>query len=440
MTAASDLDTSKHYLAAVTAAERDSDFNMISHEVQDPAPKENESTTARIDGGFDAWMVVAAGFIAHFVIFGLVYSFGVFFAYYTKEGLGSSSSVAFIGSTGTVFIPGLGILSGRLAQQYGFRRLILIGSLLLSLGIFAASFVPDSLPLLICTQGALFGIGASLVYFPALSLPSQWFSKHRGLATGLAASGAGLGGMVFSLAVDRLITAVGIHWTLRVSAIVSCVLLLAATPFFKTRIATTKSKIDYSVVKDPRFMCLLLSCFLSNFAMFVCVDFLAVYAQEVAGLSLSNGATLLAVYNTCSTVGRIFTGLAADRWLGPTNALVISSWITATSNFAWLRCTDLPSLCVFAGVTGFFGGAFWGLLPVVVAELFGADGKMVSIVGVLYTLLAGGNFGSPPLTGWIKEHWGLWWMVVYAGCLACLSGVAATSARFLHSRELLKKV
>ncbi|KAF9367058.1 hypothetical protein CPB97_006428, partial [Podila verticillata] len=73
------------------------------------------------------------------------------------------------------------------------------------------------------SQGLLFGIGASLVYFAALSAPSHWFEKRRGLAMGIAASGSGLGGFFLAPLTQYLVDRVGIYWTLRVLAIYSLV-------------------------------------------------------------------------------------------------------------------------------------------------------------------------------------------------------------------------
>ncbi|KAI8610029.1 major facilitator superfamily domain-containing protein, partial [Chytriomyces sp. MP71] len=349
-----------------------------------------------------AWSAVAASLVTHIVLFGVIYSFGVFNAAYVSSGLGSSSTVSLVGSTSTVFIPALGILSGRLANKFGYSRMAIVGSCVLGIGLLSASFATNSLPLLILTQGALFGIGSSFIYFPALSLPAQWFVKWRGVATGIAVSGAGIGGMLFSLISNKLIDAVGLAWTLRTLAIVCTVLLLLVTPFFKPRVKAPNSNIDWSVVKDARFVCLLFSCFFANFGMFVSVDYLPLVAENL-GFSPYQGASLASIYNACSSVGRIATGIAADP-LGATNAMMLAMWVSCISNFSWVAIRSFPGLCVFAIVNGFVGGAFWGLLPTVAAGMFGTDSRLVNILGMLYTSLAFGDFGSPPLTGFIKER------------------------------------
>lgn len=39
---------------------------------------------------------------------------------------------------------------------------------------------------LFLSQGVLWGLGSSLCFIPAIGLPSQWFIKNRGIATGVA--------------------------------------------------------------------------------------------------------------------------------------------------------------------------------------------------------------------------------------------------------------
>jgi nitrate/nitrite transporter NarK len=47
-------------------------------------------------------------------------------------------------------------------------------------------------------------------------LPSQFFMRKRGLATGITSCGGGIGGAVWSVIIDKLIHKVGLPWTYRV--------------------------------------------------------------------------------------------------------------------------------------------------------------------------------------------------------------------------------
>ena len=65
----------------------------------------------------------------------------------------------------------------------------------------------------------MFGTGASLSYFSALAAPTHWFKRKRGLAMGIAASGAGLGGFILAPVAQHLVDKVGVEWTLRILGI-----------------------------------------------------------------------------------------------------------------------------------------------------------------------------------------------------------------------------
>lgn len=49
-----------------------------------------------------------------------------------------------------------------------------------------------------------------------LSLPLQWYKKHRGLASGVAASGSGFGGGLCAITVRKLLPILGYRYTMLV--------------------------------------------------------------------------------------------------------------------------------------------------------------------------------------------------------------------------------
>lgn len=78
-----------------------------------------------------------------------------------------------------------------------------------------SSFVP-SLALLFVFQGAGLGISFAIGLPIFMSFPSQWFTKRRGFATGLAVSGSGIGGGMSSLIIRGLLPRLGYRYTLLV--------------------------------------------------------------------------------------------------------------------------------------------------------------------------------------------------------------------------------
>ncbi|KAJ3096199.1 hypothetical protein HDU97_006159 [Phlyctochytrium planicorne] len=392
------------------------------------------------DGGWLAWGVVFGSFWVHFIVLGIMYSFGVYASYFIKQGKGSPSTVSFVGSFGAALLPALGIVSGRLAERFGFQRMTIIGATILSIGLLLGSFSTQIWHLFF-TQGIIYGCGSSLAYFPAVSAPSQWFVKKRGVATGIAVAGSGIGGLVMSIATQRLLDTVGFEWTLRITAIFSFVCLIAASFLIKNRIPPSPhSKTDWSVVKDTRFLLLLMMGFFATFALLVPLYFLPTYATEVLNLPITTGATLLSVYNGSSAVGRVFMGVGADSFMGRLNSLCFCMVVSGLSMiFLWTFADTLVMLAIFAVVNGFVAGGFISLFPVVVASIFGAE-RLPSLVGMLFSTSAVGNFGGAPLAGVIKERAGFKAAILYAGITTMVSSVFVIAVRLIQERRVFKKI
>ena len=82
----------------------------------------------------------------------------------------------------------------------------------------------------------MFGIGASLAYYPAISAPSHYFSKQRGLATGLAVSGVGVSGLILAPSVSQEYLTLGIRFDSIRFFRVRIVVQFDSTRFFRIRI------------------------------------------------------------------------------------------------------------------------------------------------------------------------------------------------------------
>ena len=106
----------------------------------------------------------------------------------------------------------LGPLSATLTNHFGFRAVIIGGSLLGSLGL-STSFWAPSVDLLFLTTGIITGIGFCMVYTPSVVAISFYFRKKRALATGIALCGSGVGMFIFAPLTTWLIDNYGIRGT-----------------------------------------------------------------------------------------------------------------------------------------------------------------------------------------------------------------------------------
>jgi nitrate/nitrite transporter NarK len=80
-----------------------------------------------------------------------------------------------------------------------------------------------------------------------------------------------------------------------------------------------------------------------------------VYSAAI-GLSPSDAASIISVFAACNAVGRIVSGLVADR-IGNLNVLIVCNFMTGLFCFViWLFAGTRSVLMVFAALWGFFYG------------------------------------------------------------------------------------
>ena len=113
--------------------------------------------------------------------------------------------------------------------------MIAVGAVGTVLSLVTAAFCEHSLPGLFITQGVGLGFSNGLAMPLAFAIPSHWFKRRRGLATGLATSGAGLGGGISTLIIRYLLTELGPKKTLLIYAGIQAVALLAGWCLVRVR-------------------------------------------------------------------------------------------------------------------------------------------------------------------------------------------------------------
>ena len=95
--------------------------------------------------------------------------------------------------------------------------------------------------MLIAFQGVCFGMTSGVLLMPVVLYLGQWFDKRRGLATSVIFMGSGVGGVVFPLVLNALLTSIGFAWTMRVWALAQVLLNGTALYLIKPRIRSPAS-------------------------------------------------------------------------------------------------------------------------------------------------------------------------------------------------------
>lgn len=149
-------------------------------------------------------------------------------------------------------------------------------------------------------QGLCSSLGASLVFYPALSCTATWFQKRRALAFGIVSSGSSVGGIVFPTMLARLLPAIGFGWSVRVSALLVFVMLLVGNLTIRSRIKPVPRPVTLDDYVEPfgelPFVLLALASCAGFFAMFIPINYIIVQAQE-AGVDPNMAGYLLTIMN-----------------------------------------------------------------------------------------------------------------------------------------------
>ncbi|KAF9561930.1 hypothetical protein EC968_005424 [Mortierella alpina] len=384
------------------------------------------------------WVVVAAAFFVQAIVIGTINGYGD--RYITHEYKTSSTfELAWVGTLNVVGMDLTGPVTGQIADHFGYRLSAFAGALIMGASLVATSFSTKVWQLYLF-QGILYGLGASLAFFPSLSLPSQWFKRRRGFATGIAVAGGGFGGLVISPATTAMFDKIGYQWTVRVIALVHLAIVIPASILFKARVESGRSRskrlkreqldrenavteeqkkstvtaqeqmketpsappkkkaVDFSMLKDKHFALLVaLSFFVAN-GYFNPYYFFPTYAQ-LNKASVSTASLLIGILNGSSAVGRVTMGLASDH-IGDINTLLISCLLASLSILVvWMFAgTSIPIMAVFCILYGFFSGSFVAIVPTVAAHLCGIS-RLASVTGIVYGGIAVGTLIGSPVGG-----------------------------------------
>src|SRR6478736_1512190 len=101
-----------------------------------------------------------------------------------------------------------GILMGRLSDRFGVIVPALVGGAALGTGFILASFAPN-LPAFAVAHGFLIGLGCSGTFAPLVADISMWFTRRRGIAVAVCASGNYLAGAIWPPVLQHFFTGAG---------------------------------------------------------------------------------------------------------------------------------------------------------------------------------------------------------------------------------------
>ena len=395
------------------------------------------------------WVVVVGTFLILTMGFGSAYSFGTFFTPLQDQFGASRAAVSAAFSLAILTLFSVGPFSGTLADRLGPRVLVAGGTALVGCGLILASQA-QALWHVQASFAICIGGGVGMAYVPAVGAVQKWFDRRRGLASGIAVSGIGVGTLIVPPIGALLIAQ--LDWRPAFLAIGAIVVLAGGAaglmvrnpsstdPESEAAPAARQGVSLREAVRSRPFVLLLIGFLLASLGQFTPIAHLVPYAQD-RGVSAQTAATLLSLLGVGSAVGRFAIGAGADR-IGRWRALGLSFGGVGLSCLLWLVSDGMLGLGAFAVLVGLFWGGSVALAPSVMADYFGTR-AVSGIIGVLYAGVGLGALVGPVMAGLVFDLWNSYLIAIaysiIAPVLAAVSVLVAESPESWRRRHAARE-
>jgi MFS family permease len=382
---------------------------------------------------FYGWRIVAAAFVVLFTAYGAQYCFGVFFAALLDEFRWSRAGLSGVFSLYAFTYCVVGFPAGRLTDRWGPRAVITTGGVLLG-GALAAMTLVTRLWEPYVLYGVVAALGMGTAYVPCNTTVVKWFARRRGLAVGLASTGASLGTFALPPVAQAIVDAAG--WRAAFAAFgtgVFAALALAAPVMRREpRSMGLRPDGDTATAAPPaarqpggwslgdamgtRAFWLIAAAFTATWlAVFIPLVHLVPFARDL-GYNAGTGAWLVSALGAGAVGGRLVMGPVSDR-IGRKPAIVTAMVIQALAFLGFASVQGLDALVVTSVAFGYSYGTISALFPAIVGDFFGPD-HAGSLVGFLFMLAGSLAAWGPLIAGLVYDATGGYGLIFHTAAAA----------------------
>ena len=297
-----------------------------------------------------------------------------------------------------------GILIGRLSDRFGVLVPVLAGASCLGTGLILAALAPN-LATFAAAHGLLIGLGCSGTFAPLVADISLWFTRYRGIAVAVCASGNYLAGAVWPPILQHFFDAAGWRATYVGVGLFALAVALPLAFVLRRRTPVPSGSPGHEARAlharplglSPNHLTALLC--IAGVACCVAMAMPQVHIVAYCGdlgYGAARGAEMLSVMLAAGVVSRLAFGFISDR-IGGLRTLLAGSVLQGVALILFLPFDGLVSLYVVSALFGLFQGGLVPAYAIIIREYFapGEAGLRVGIV-IMATL-----FGMA-LGGWMS--------------------------------------
>lgn len=277
-----------------------------------------------------------------------------------------------------------GILSGRIVDKAGPRKLAFIGGTVFGLGWILTGFA-TSVPLLYLTYGVLAGAGNGLLYNPAINTALKWFPEKRGTMNGVLLCAASIGGIMLSKIGALLNSTFGQKGFIFIGVAFLVLSWIAGSlmqpvpadwqPNGAKLAGTTAQPEDVNstpgqMVKTPTFWLILIIFAIAATSGLMLIGKLSAIVQTQLGFDAVTAANFVMINTAANLVGRLTTGKLCDK-IGEIPTLAGIIVLTIIGLLGLSISTNAALFAVFLCLLGASFGGVLVVFPPLTSKKFG---------------------------------------------------------------------
>lgn len=365
-------------------------------------------------------MVLASCLIILATLYGIRYSFGVFFKSLETEFGWTRATISTPFSLYIILAPLFAILGGWASDKHGPKPVAFIMGIISGLSLFLTRHV-ESVGQLYISYSFLLALGTGPTYTLVMSTGSRWFIKYRATALGIIGTGASLGTVVIAPVTAWLISLYDWYIACSQIGIIASLLVLPSALMLKkdpkeigiqpdgkqtsftSSVERLKDTRDFSLreaLKSRNFWLFFLIWFSYSFCLHMVMSHVIPRIEDL-GISPLKAAAVLSVLSGISIPSRVLIGRMADR-LNKRIVTIFLALLHTVAMFWLIGCTQMWMFYLFSLAYGLAYGGIDPPITALIAETFEL-GKVGTIMG---TLVLGWGFGaaiSPYMSGVIFD-------------------------------------
>ena len=342
------------------------------------------------------WGIAGAGILIQMAL-GAVYAWSIFRKPLATQYHWSIEQVT-LTFTISIMVLGFAAFFGGLWNNHSGPRVVAVtGGLLYGLGTMLASCCDGRLWWLYLSYGFIAGIGLGFSYIIPVAVLVKWFPDKRGLMTGVAVGGFGVGALVTAPLAAHLIQTVGVMSTFAYLGAAYLVVCVGAGAFMQNPPAgwtpegwtpktssASRTGGDFTLgqaLKTWQWWALWSLLFLNTSAGISVISQEAPIFEELASVSAIVAAGMVGVVSIGNALGRVFWAGVSDS-LGRKYTFLVIFLIQAVLFWILPGITTTTSLTVVAFVILMCYGGGFGTMPAFAADYYGSR-----YVGPIYGLM-----------------------------------------------------